>query len=96
MHFAGIIIGAITFIIIGLFHPVIVKSYYYFGVKCWWVFFITGLICLVATLFVENIVVSSLLGVLSFTLFWCIKEIYEQRERVKKGWFPKNPKRKEN
>ena len=25
--------------------------------------------------------------------FWTIKEVFEQEERVKKGWFPKNPKR---
>ena len=25
---------------------------------------------------------------------WSIKELFEQRERVRKGWFPENPKRK--
>jgi len=95
MHITGIIIGVCTFLIIGIFHPIVIKSEYYFGVKCWWVYLIIGLICLAATLFVENIIISSLLGVLSFTLFWSIKEIFEQRERVKKGWYPKNPKRKE-
>jgi hypothetical protein len=24
---------------------------------------------------------------------WSIKELKEQRRRVKKGWFPQNPKR---
>lgn len=95
MHITGIIIGVCTFLIIGIFHPIVIKSEYYFGVKCWWVYLIIGLICLAATLFVENIIISSLLGVLSFTLFWSIKEIFEQRKRVKKGWYPKNPKREE-
>ena len=44
----GLVIGALTFVIIGVFHP----------------------------------------------CFWSIKEVFEQRERVRKGWFPKNPKRK--
>ena len=42
---------------------------------------------------VDNILVSSLLGVFAFSSFWTIKEVFEQEERVKKGWFPKNPKR---
>ena len=39
------------------------------------------------------IMIASLLGVFAFSSFWTIKEIFEQEERVKKGWFPKNPKR---
>ena len=26
--------------------------------------------------------------------FWGIGEVFHQRERVRKGWFPMNPKRK--
>ncbi|MBQ5864199.1 MAG: DUF4491 family protein, partial [Bacteroidales bacterium] len=26
--------------------------------------------------------------------FWSILEVFEQKKRVEKGWFPKNPKRK--
>ena len=26
--------------------------------------------------------------------FWSIGEVFKQRERVRKGWFPMNPKRK--
>ena len=33
MHFTGIIIAAITFLIIGLFHPIVIKTEYYFGTK---------------------------------------------------------------
>ena len=55
-NLTGIVIGIATFLIIGIFHPMVTKGEYYFGVKIWWLF--------------------------------------EQRERVAKGWFPKNPKRK--
>lgn len=34
----GLIIGAATFLIIGLFHPLVIKGEYYFGVKIWWMF----------------------------------------------------------
>ena len=36
---------------------------------------------------------SAILGVLGATCLWTIGEIFEQRKRVKKGWFPMNPKR---
>jgi hypothetical protein len=32
--------------------------------------------------------------VVGFSCFWSIHEIIEQRERVRKGWFPRNPRRK--
>ena len=58
-------------------------------------FLCIGLLFTAASLFVENTVASSILGVLGCSCFWSIKELFEQRERVRKGWFPANPKRKE-
>lgn len=95
-HLSGLVIGICTFLIIGLFHPVVVKAEYYWGTKCWWIFLVLGIAGIAATLWVDNLLISSLLGVFSFSSFWTIKEIFEQEERVKKGWFPKNPKRKYN
>lgn len=92
-HLSGLFIGICTFLIIGLFHPVVVKAEYYWGTKCWWIFLIMGIGGAVASLFTENIVLSSLLGVFAFSSLWTIKEVFEQEERVKKGWFPKNPNR---
>ena len=43
MNYSGILVGLGTFLIIGLFHPIVIKSEYYFGVKCWWVFFVVGI-----------------------------------------------------
>lgn len=94
LHFSGLIIGICTFLIIGLFHPVVIKCEYYFGTKCWWVFLFLGIAGVVCSLLVSHILWSTLLGVFSFSCFWTIKEIFEQEERVLKGWFPKNPKRK--
>lgn len=93
---SGLFIGICTFLIIGFFHPVVVKAEYYWGTRCWWVFLLLGIVGVVASICVENILFSSLLGVFAFSSFWTIKEVFEQEERVKKGWFPKNPKRKYN
>jgi len=91
----GLTIGIFTFLIIGLFHPLVIKSEYYFGAKVWWIFLIMGIVGIVLAIMVKNILFSALFGVFAFSSFWSIKEIFEQEERVKKGWFPKNPKRKD-
>ena len=93
-HFYGLIIGAATFMIIGLFHPLVIKGEYYFGVKIWWVFLLLGLLGIAGSLIVANEVISILLGVFAFSSLWGIGEVFEQRKRVQKGWFPANPKRK--
>lgn len=94
IYFDGLIIGAATFLTIGLFHPIVIKAEYYLGVKCWWIFLIVGILGVIGSLLVESSLLSTLLGVFAFSSFWSIKELFEQRERVRKGWFPKNPKRK--
>ncbi len=89
----GLFIGLCTFLIIGLFHPLVIKGEYYFGEKVKWWFLIGGIIFLVASLAVECVTASALLGVTAFSCFWSIKEVSEQVERVRKGWFPANPAR---
>ena len=32
-HLAGLLIGICTFLIIGLFHPIVVKAEYYWGIN---------------------------------------------------------------
>lgn len=93
-HLLGLTIGIATFLIIGLFHPICIKCEYYFGVKCWWWFLVLGIIGVVASIFVADVLWSSLLGVFAFSSFWTIGEIFEQRKRVERGWFPRNPRRK--
>lgn len=94
MNFTGIIIGLASFLCIGLFHPVVIKAEYYFGTRCWWVFLLLATGCLVGSVLTAATVPSVLLGVVAFSSLWSIIELFKQRERVKKGWFPKNPKRK--
>lgn len=77
--------------IIGFFHPVVIKTEYHFGVRVWWVFLVLGLASVGASLMVKDTLLSTLLGVFAFSSFWSIKELFEQRERVRKGWFPKKP-----
>lgn len=90
----GILIGFCSFLLIGLFHPIVIKAEYYFSKRIFPVFIIAGILCLVVAFFTEHYFLSALLGVTGFSCFWSIKELFEQEKRVEKGWFPKNPKRK--
>ncbi len=94
LNFSGIIIGVATFLVIGLFHPLVIKAEYYIGVKSWWLFLLLGIVSAVASLLVVNLTLSILLGVVAFSSFWSIGEVFEQKKRVEKGWFPANPKKK--
>jgi hypothetical protein len=89
----GIIIGLGTFLVIGLFHPLVIKGEYYFGVRCWWAFLVAGVAALAGSALVRGVIGSALLGVVGFTCLWSIHELFAQRRRVEKGWFPRNPKR---
>lgn len=88
----GIVIGVATFLIIGLFHPLVIKGEYYFGVGCWWVFALMGVASVIGALCIENLFWSTLLAVWGASSFWSIGELFHQRERVRKGWFPKREK----
>lgn len=92
-NLTGLVIGVATFFIIGLFHPMVIKGEYYFGVKCWWVFALMGAVAIVASLMVGEVMWSTLLAVWGASSFWSIHELFEQRERVRKGWFPKREKK---
>ena len=91
MNFTGIITGLATFLIIGVFHPIVIKAEYYLGTKCWWIFLLAGIIFGAISLTVSNLILSTVLGVTAFSSFWSILELFHQKERVRKGWFPEGP-----
>lgn len=93
-NLSGLVIGISTFLIIGLFHPLVIKAEYYIGTKSWYIFLVLGIAGLILSLVLKNILLSALTGVFSFSSFWSILEVFEQEKRVKKGWFPRNPRKK--
>lgn len=94
MNFQGVMIGVFSFLIIGIFHPIVIKGEYYFSKKIWPIFLLLGVIFIVLSLNIKDQLLSALFGVTGFSCLWSIHELIEQEQRVKKGWFPKNPKRK--
>lgn len=94
MHFIGIIIGVISFLSIGLFHPIVIKAEYHFSKSCWPVFLVAGIVLLALSVLFENVILSSALAVIGMSSWWSILELFEQEKRVSRGWFPANPNRK--
>ena len=94
LNFSGILIGVATFLVIGLFHPLVIKAEYYIGVKSWWLFLMLGVVSAIASLLVDDLFLSVLLGVVAFSSFWSIGEVFQQKKRVERGWFPANPNKK--
>ena len=94
MNWGGILLGAASFVIIGVFHPLVIRAEYQFGKGCWPVFLGAGLLLSAASLLTENVYGAAVLGILAFSCFWSIRELFEQARRVEKGWFPKNEKKR--
>lgn len=93
MNYEGLLLGAGAFLCIGIFHPLVIKAEYYFGVRSWWAFLFIGIAAVVGSLLVSNTYLSIFLGIFAFSSFWGIGEVIKQEKRVLKGWFPENPKR---
>ncbi|MCM1519252.1 MAG: DUF4491 family protein [Lachnoclostridium sp.] len=93
-HFQGLIIGALTFLIIGLFHPLVVKGEYYLGAPaCRIIFLIAAIAAITASILSADVIPSTIAGIIGFSSLWSIKEVNEQVRRVEKGWFPRNPRK---
>ena len=57
---------------------------------------IAGIVPLAAGTNILRIGITSMRSIwgIGCSCLWSIKELFEQRERVRKGWFPENPKHK--
>lgn len=94
IYFSGVAIAICTFLVIGLFHPLVIKVEYQTGTRYWWVFLLLGLVSIIGAFFVADVFISAIIGVIGASLLWSIGELFSQKKRVEKGWFPMNPKRK--
>jgi hypothetical protein len=94
LNFKSVLLAIFTFLIIGLCHPLVIKTEYYFGTRPLWIWLICGLAAVVGALFVSDDFISTLLAVFGDSLLWGIGELFSQKKRVERGWFPMNPKRK--
>lgn len=91
LAFEGLLLGFCTFLTIGIFHPIVVKAEYYFGLRPWAVFLLCGVAGVAGAPFIASVFWSALSAIVGFSCLWSILELFEQRQRVIKGWFPMNP-----
>jgi len=94
MNFYGLAMGGIMMLVTGLGHILIIKGEYHWGVKWWPGLLVLGLFVIIISVLADNVLLSGCLGILGATLLWSVYELFMQKKRVKRGWFPRNPKRK--
>lgn len=94
MNFEGIFTAVASLLVIGIFHPLVIKCEYRFSEKIWPLFLVAGIAFCSASVFTKGIV-SLVLALLGSACIWSIRELKEQTKRVERGWFPKNKKRLE-
>ncbi|RKY71530.1 MAG: DUF4491 domain-containing protein [Candidatus Latescibacterota bacterium] len=90
----GFVLGFVMLLLTGLGHIFVIKGEYYFGAKLWPLFLIFGLLSITASFFVRSDLLSGILGIVGCIYLWSIHELFRQKERVRRGWFPENPDRK--
>ena len=93
LHFEGILIGFASLLVIGVFHPIVIWAEYHFSARTWPLFLAAGILLLGAALFLGGLL-SIILALVGVACLWSIRELKEQSRRVERGWFPRNPKRK--
>lgn len=86
----GILIGLVTFTIIGLGFPLVIRGERYLG-YLWWPYMMgIGFLIIIASLFISTDWLSVVTGVLGATFVWGSTELKEQAVRAELGWFPFN------
>lgn len=94
MNFFGLGLGIAALFVIGLGFVWVVRGEFYLG-YLWWPYVMgLGIALIGASLFVQSIWISALLGIFGASLVWGSTELKEQAVRAELGWYRFNPKRK--
>lgn len=87
----GILVGLVTFFIIGLGFPLVIRAERIFGYLVWPYLMAIGFLLIGASLFLRSDWASVMVGVSGATFVWGSTELKEQAVRAELGWFPHNP-----
>lgn len=89
-NYFGFWLGLYAIFVIALWHPLIIKGYYYYGKwPCMATFACSGVITIYLSLVVENLFYSALWAFWGVVSLWSVVEVPLQEKRVQKGYFPK-------
>ncbi len=95
LNFDGLAAGAATFAIIWLTRYACIMGEYHFGRIFRYVFLILGIAGAVVSILISHLLLSAIFSIFGFANLWGIHEVIEQEERVRKGWYPRKPPKKE-
>jgi hypothetical protein len=94
MNLTGIYLGLFMLFSIGFGFFWVIKVEYYWGARLWKAVLGFGLLVCLASLFAPTFAVSALLGILGGSVVWGATELPAQEERVRRGSFPANPRKR--
>ena len=88
MNTFGLLLGLVTFFIIGLGFVWVIRGERFLG-YLWWPYVMgLGILLVLGSLFVPSDWGSALLGAVGASLVWGATEFKEQAIRAELGWFP--------
>ncbi len=94
MNFIGILIGLFTALVIGVGFVWVIKLEYYVGAHLAKPVAAVGALVILLSLVMPDFVSSALVGVTGGSIVWGATELPDQQERVARGMFPANPKKR--
>jgi hypothetical protein len=94
MNTTGLLLGLFMLFCIGFGFVWVIKLEYYLGAGIWKTILAAGVILCLASLFAPGFTASAMLGILGGSVVWGATELPAQAERVQRGLFPANPKRR--
>jgi len=94
MNFTGLLLGVAMLAAIGLGFLWVIKVEYHLGAQVWPAVLAFGIVLALATLWMKSFWVSALVGIFAGSIVWGATELPPQEERVQRGLFPANPKRR--
>lgn len=96
MNPTGVLLGLFMLAVIGCGFFWVIQLEYHFGARVWKAVLAVGILLCLASLFLPSFTASALLGIFGGSLIWGATELPGQAERVRRGLFPANPKRKDS
>ena len=94
VNFTGLILGIAMLIAIGVGFLWVIKLEYHIGAQIWPAVLAFGVVLALATLWIKPFWASALVGIAAGSIVWGATELPPQEERVRRGLFPANPKRR--
>lgn len=96
VNLTGLYLGLYMLFVIAIGFVWVIKLEYYLGAKVWKIVLSLGVLICVLSAFMPNFTTSALVGIFGGSVVWGATELPGQQERVQRGLFPANPKRKES